>query len=72
MSVKIVSGLTDFLKATDRKMPDSKVVNRIYEFIDKIRDSKEEGILWDLSMFKEIGGAVISFLKEFAGLLFYR
>ena len=47
-------------------MPDSKVVNRICEFIDKIHDSRQDAILWDLSMFEENGGVIISFLKELA------
>ena len=66
MSVKIVSGLTDILKKTDPKLPDSKVVNRICEFIGKIHDSKENAVLWDLSMFEKDGGVIISFLKELA------
>ena len=43
MAIKVLNGLTNILKKTDPKMPDSNVVNWVYEFVDKIHNSRGNG-----------------------------
>ena len=66
MAVSVLSGLTDILKKIDQKMPDSKIVNRVCEFVEKIHNSRGNGTLWSLSTCKKGGEALISFLGELA------
>ena len=48
LSIKNIKGLIDILKALDLKEPSLKSINRIYEFINKINNSKGNGKLWNL------------------------
>ena len=47
-------------------MPDSKIVNRVCGFVEKIHNSRENGTLWSLSTCEKGGEALISFLGELA------
>ena len=47
-------------------MPDSKIVNRVCGFVEKIHNSRGNGTLWSLSTCEKDGEALISFLGELA------
>ena len=49
MAVKVLSDLINILKKTDPKIPESMIVNRVCEFVEKINNSRGNGSLWSLS-----------------------
>ena len=61
MAIKVVNGLTDILKKSDPKKPNTEIVNRVCKFVDEA-SGISDGALWSLS--REDG--LISFLKELA------
>ena len=65
MAIKIVNGLTDILKKSDPERPNTEIVNRVCEFIDKGKDEKDYDALWEFSCLEK-GCSLIFFLKELA------
>ena len=61
MAIKVVNGLTDILKKSDPKKPNTEIVNRVCKFVDEA-NGLGEGALWELSR----DDGLISFLKELA------
>ena len=61
MAIKIVNGLTDILKKSDPKRPNTEIVNRVCKFVDEA-SSLSDGVLWEIT--EEDG--LIFFLKELA------
>ena len=64
MVINALNGLIYILKKTYPKMPDSKIINRTSQFVDKIHKSREDGSLWSLSTCVKDGEALIYFLGE--------
>ena len=64
MAVKVLSGLINILKKTDPKIPDSMIVNRVCEFVDKIHNCRGNGSSWSLSTWEKDGQTLIFFLGE--------
>ena len=61
MAIKVVNGLTDILKKSDPKRPNTEIVNRVCKFVDEA-SGFGDGALWELSR----DDGLISFLKELA------
>jgi len=61
MAIKVVNGLTDILKKSDPKRPNTEIVNRVCKFVDEA-SGLGDGALWKLSR----DDGLISFLKELA------
>ena len=61
MSTKVVSGLYNILK-NDSIIPNSKVVNRVCKFVDKI--NSESNAMWGFTTQEKDVEILISFLKE--------
>ena len=64
ISINIIKGLTNILKTIDSNTPDSKLINKICEFINKLNKSKGNGKIWNLSLDEKYGEDLINFLKE--------
>ena len=63
LSIEIVNGLNNIFK-NGSDIPDSKIVDRVCEFIDKI--NCENNRIWDFASQEKDGEILISFLKELA------
>ena len=61
MAIKVVNGLTDILKKSDPKRPNTEIVNRVCKFVDEA-SGLGDGALWKLSR----DDGLISLLKELA------
>ena len=57
MALRVLIGLTNILKKIEQKNPDSMIVNRVNEFVDKIHNSRGNGSLWSLSTCEKGGEA---------------
>ena len=72
MAIKVVNGLTDILKKIEPARPNTEIVNRVCEFIDKGKDDKNYDALWKFSCLEK-GCSLIFFLKELVRwVLFHR